>query len=176
VSVAAIDLFQQRYSCRSFSTEPVPRETVRTLLEAACWAPNAGNMQPWRFIVVEDTARRRALAAAALNQGFIAEAPVVIVVCAVPEESARTYGQRGRELYCLQDTAAATENLLLAATALGLGSCWVGAFSEQLVSRVLGIDQHSMRPVALVPVGHAAQGPGSRSRLPLDHVVRWDGS
>jgi nitroreductase len=123
-------------------------------------------------VVVQDTGLRQALAAAALDQRFLAEAPIVIVVCAVAEESATIYGQRGRELYCLQDTAAATENLLLAATAIGLGCCWVGAFSETEVAGALDLSS-DLRPVALVPIGHFRQAPEHSPRRPLTQVVLW---
>jgi nitroreductase len=165
-------VFSRRFSCRSFTPEPVDRNTVRDLLEAAILAPSGGNAQPWRFLVVRDPERRRALAAAALGQLFVAAAAAVVVVCALPELSARIYGRRGRELYCLQDTAAATENLLLAAAARGLGACWVGAFHEDRVQRVLGIPE-DWRPVALVPLGHPAEAQPPRSRLSVNEVVLW---
>lgn len=165
-------LFRQRFSCRRYRPDPVPRETIEAMLEAAVWAPNGGNLQPWRFVVVLSPGRRRALANAAYGQSFVAAAPVVIVVCAVPEESARHYGQRGRDLYCLQDTAAATENLLLAATELGLGACWVGAFDERAAARVLELPD-GWRPVAMVPVGFPAEEAGRRSRRPLAEVTAW---
>ena len=164
--------FRQRFSCREFLPDPVPREFIEAMLEAAVWAPNGGNLQPWRFVVVLSPAHRRALAHAAYGQSFVAAAPAVIVICAVPEESARHYGQRGRELYCLQDTAAATENLLLAATQLGLGSCWVGAFDERAVARGLDLPD-GWRPVAMIPVGFPAEEAGRRSRRPLAEVTVW---
>jgi len=166
------DLFRRRFSCRSFTSDPVDRATTETLLDAARWAPTGGNLQPWRFVVVTAAGRRRELAAAALGQVFIAQAPVVIVVCAVPEESARHYGDRGRNLYAVQDTAAATENLLLAAARAGLGACWVGAFDEDSVRRVLALDT-GWWPVAIIPVGHPAEAPGRRSRRSLGEVVVW---
>ena len=165
------ELFTRRFSCRSFTPEPVPAEALDALLEAARWAPSAGNLQPWRFLVVHAEAIRRQLAAAARDQAFVAEAPVTIVVCAVADESAPRYGARGRTLYCLQDTAAAVENLLLAATAHGLGSCWVGAFDEQAVCRALALDP-AWRPVAMVPLGRPAEPPTERRRRPVDEVVR----
>ncbi len=166
------DLFTARYSCRRFRPDPVPRPLLEQLLEAAHWAPSAGGLEPWRFVVVTGTAPRRELAEAALHQAFVAEAPVVVVVCAVPEESARIYGERGRHVYCLQDTAAATQNLLLAATAAGLGSCWVGAFDEGKVRRILELPP-TWWPVALIPLGFPAEGPRRRRRRPLPEVVVW---
>jgi len=164
--------FCRRFSCRSYRPDPVPRELLEELLDGARWAPNAGNLQPWRFVVVLDQAFRRTLARAALNQRFLATAPAVIVVCAVPEESARVYGSRGRELYCFQDTAAATENLMIAATDVGLATCWVGAFDEAAVARDLDLDA-GWRPVALVPVGYPAENPGRRSRRSVASITRW---
>lgn len=166
------DVLTGRFSCRSFEAAPVPRERIVELLEAMQGAPSAGNLQPWRFVVVTGAAHRRALADAAFGQEFVAAAPVTVVVCAVPGESARTYGARGRDLYCLQDTAAATENLLLAATAAGLGGCWVGAFDEASVHRALGLEP-GWRPVAIVPLGVPAEAPSRRSRRRLEDVTRW---
>ena len=168
----AASLFFRRFSCRRFGREPVSDEALAYLLEAARWAPSAGNLQPWRFVVVREAAVRAALASAAARQRFVGEAPVLVVVCAVPAESARGYGERGASLYCLQDTAAAVENLLLAATELGLGSCWVGAFDERRVASVLGLEE-GVRPVALVPIGTPAEEAPPRSRRPWRETVRF---
>jgi nitroreductase len=165
-------LFERRFSCRSFDATPLDRETVEAVLEAARWAPNGGNLQPWRFVVVLDSIRRIALAGAAYGQDFLAQAPVVITVCAVPDESATKYGPRGRELYCLQDTAAAAQNILLAATDRGLGSCWVGAFDEAAVARVLE-SPRNWRPVALIALGQPAETEPQRTRRSLSEITQW---
>jgi nitroreductase len=162
-------IFRRRYSCRSFAATPLSHTELEHILEAALWAPSAGNLQPWRFIVVTSGELKGRLARAA-HQEFVAEAPVVIVVCAVPGESARRYGERGRSLYCLQDTAAATENILLAAAELGLGSCWVGAFEEPAAAAALALPA-AWRPVAVVPVGHPLGRPAARERRPRQEVV-----
>jgi nitroreductase len=162
-------VLRRRYSCRRFAATPLSQAEIEKLLEAAIWAPSAGNLQPWRFIVVTSDELKQALARAA-DQDFVADAPLVIAVCAVPGESARRYGERGRSLYSLQDTAAATQNILLAAAELGLGSCWVGAFEEPGVARALGLPP-AWRPVALVPVGHPLEGPTPRQRRPLQEVA-----
>jgi nitroreductase len=148
---------EMRRSIRSFEADmEVPEEMVEEILRCGCQAPSAGNVQPWRFIVVRDAELKKALAAAAQGQDFITEAPVVIVVCADLASHSLSYGQRGVELYSIQDTAAATQNMLLAATALGLGACWVGAFREEDAARALRLVK-DMRPLALIPVGYAAQ-------------------
>jgi nitroreductase len=166
------NLFTRRFSCRSFETRPIDRTTLEAVLDAARWAPSGGNLQPWRFVVVLDADRRRALADAAFGQTFLAQSPVVITVCAVPDESASRYGTRGRELYCLQDTAAAAQNILLAATGLGLGSCWVGAFDEAAVARELDLPT-AWRPVALIAIGWPAATEPRRSRRSPDEIIRW---
>jgi len=142
----------ERHSVRDFLRKPVEPEDVEILMEALRWAPSAGNMQPWFFYVVTNAEVKAGLAAAAYGQEFVAEAALVFVVCAEPERSAATYGSRGRELYCYQDTAAAVENLLVVANMLGYGACWVGAFNEKAARKVLDIPKE-LRPVAIVPVG-----------------------
>lgn len=156
-------VLENRYSVRNFDPAvDVPPETVERILEAAIRAPSAGNRQSWHFYVVRDLESRQGLAAAAYGQGFVAQAPLAIVVCADAEQSAERYGQRGRELYCLQDTAAAIEHILLAAVALELGSCWVGAFDEDRATRALNLPRQH-RPVAILPIGKPAGVPTTRT-------------
>jgi nitroreductase len=166
-------VIEERHSVRDFdAVHDVQPEMVQRILEAAIRAPSAGNCQPWHFVVVRGEQTRGLLAEAAYEQWFIAEAPVVIVVCADPARSAWRYGSRGVQLYCLQDSAAATEHILLAATALGLGACWVGAFDERAASKALGLPA-SLRPVAIVPIGYPTAHPHQTSRRSLNEVVTF---
>ncbi len=160
-----------RRSIRAFTQEEISDDEIEKILDAARWAPSAGNIQPWIFVVVRNPETKRRLSEAALNQFFINEAPVVIVVCADQERSGMGYGSRGINLYCIQDTAAATQNILLAAHALGLGACWVGAFNEEEVRHILRVPR-GVRPVAIVPIGHPAEKPGIVFKRPLSEVVR----
>jgi nitroreductase len=164
---------KQRRSVRAYTREDVSEEEVKKLIDAARWAPSAGNIQPWRFVIVRGAEVKRKLAEAALNQTFIEEAPVVIVVCADEARSSQGYGNRGATLYCIQDTAVATQNILLAAYALGLGTCWVGAFREELVKKTLNAPMN-MRPVAIIPIGHAAERPRAPSRRSLEEIVHHE--
>ena len=171
-----MDVFETikgRRSIRAYRDIEVPQEIVEKLIEAARWAPSAGNIQPWEFIIVRNPETKRRLAEAALGQSFIEEAPVVIVVCADEERSARGYGTRGRTLYCIQDTAAAIQNIHLAACALGLGTCWVGAFKEDEARKILNIPG-GVRPVAIIPVGYPAESPSPRSRRPLKEIIHYE--
>ena len=171
-----MDVFEAiktRRSIRAFTEEEVSDEEIEKILDAARWAPSAGNIQPWIFVIVRDPKRKRRLSEAALNQLFIEEAPVVIVVCADQERSGRVYGRRGSDLYCIQDTAAAIQNLLLAARALGLGACWVGAFNEDAVRHVLNIPA-GVRPVAIIPMGRPAVKPRAVFKRSLNEIVRYE--
>jgi len=171
-----MDVFEAiktRRSIRAFTRRDVSKDDVRKLLDAASWAPSAGNIQPWEFIVVRDPEIKKGLSIAALDQTFIEEAPVVIVVCANLTLSANGYGVRGVSLYCLQDTAAAIQNMLLTACALGLATCWVGAFHEEEARRVLNIPD-GVRPVAIIPVGYAAETPRARWKRPVREIVHYE--
>ena len=170
------EVLEERYSVRAFDPDAeVSPQVVERLLQAAIRAPSAGNRQPWHFYVVRDVAVRQGLAAAAYGQDFVARAPVVIVVCADAEQSAGRYGDRGRELYCLQDTAAAAEHILLAAVALGLGGCWVGAFDEGQAVHILELPVRH-RPVAILHIGKPAGGsPRRTSRQALQAVASYVG-
>ncbi len=171
-----MDVFEaikNRRSVRAFTNDPVSNEDVDKLIDAARWAPSAGNIQPWEFIVVRNPTVKKGLSKAALNQTFIEEAPVVIVVCANMWRSSQGYGSRGVHLYCLQDTAAATENMLLSAHAMGLAACWVGAFQEEEARKVLNIPT-GVRPVAIIPVGYSAERPAAHPRSPLTEIVHHE--
>lgn len=171
-----MDIFEtiaKRRSIRQFTGAPVNDDAIKKILEAGIAAPSAGNCQPWRFVVVRDKELKKKLAFEAGHQRFIDEASVAIVVCADLDVAEKGYGERGRETYALQDTAAAIENMLLAATALGLGSCWVGAFNETVAAEILGLS-NSTRALAILPIGVAA-GPVTRVplRMKIEDVVTF---
>jgi len=169
-----LEIIKTRRSTRRFREEDVSEEDLMKILEAAIWAPSAGNRQPWEFIIVKDKHLKEKIAEAAYNQKWMTTAPVIIVICADEMRSASRYGERGRSLYCIQDTAAATQNILLAAHALNYGTCWVGAFDENRVKEILGIPRN-VRPVALIPIGRADEHPKPPSRIPLERLIHRDG-
>jgi nitroreductase len=127
-------------------------------------------VQPWEFVVASTQDTKQALSDAAFGQKDLEEAPVVIVVCADEKRAAESYGIRGRTLYCLQDTAAAIQNILLTACALGLGSCWIGAFEEAEIRKVINAPK-DVRPVALIPVGYPNEAPRARSRRSISEIM-----
>ncbi len=167
------EAIEKRRSIRAFKSQDVAAETVMKLVNAARQAPSAGNIQPWHFIVVTKPEIKRELSKAALDQEFVENAPVVIVVCADGLQSSRRYGERGKTLYCIQDTAAAIQNLHLAACSVGLGSCWVGSFDEEKVRAALHVPA-GVRPVALVPIGYASEEPQARRRKPLSEILHYE--
>lgn len=167
-----LDAIKTRRSIRKYRRQAIPREIQEKILEAGRWAPSAGNQQAREFILVERRDIRERLAAAAYGQGFIAEAPLVIVVCASKARSGSRYGARGEGLYALQDAAASTQNMLLAVHALGLGSCWVGAFDEEEVCRVLNLPE-GVYPTALLPVGFPGENPRPPGRRSEVRREKW---
>jgi nitroreductase len=140
------EAIQKRKSIRAYETTPVPEETVKKILEAARLAPSAINFQPWHFIVVTGSERRKDLSKGVFAK-FLAEAPVVIVACGDRKASPK---------WCSIDVAIAVENMVLAATAEGLGTCWVGSFDQNQVKALLKIPEN-LKVVALLAVGYASE-------------------
>ncbi|RLI84243.1 MAG: nitroreductase family protein [Archaeoglobales archaeon] len=169
---SCLDAIFTRVSIRRFKPDPISEDVIKLILEAGNSAPSAGNLQARDFIVIRDRDTKLRLAKASLRQMFIAEAPIVIVVCANYPRSMRIYGERGR-LYAEQDATAAIENILLAVHMLGLGGVWVGAFDENEVSKILEIPPHA-RPMAIIPIGHPAEKPERRPRYPIDYLTHWE--
>ena len=168
-----MDFFEatdKRRSVRAFRAAPVEEAKLQQVLAAANQAPSAGNLQAYEIYLVRRPEQRRELARAALSQEFIAQASLALVFCAHPARSQPRYRERGASLYAVQDATIACTFAMLAATALGLGSVWVGAFDEAGVRRVIGV-KDDLRPVAILPLGYAAERPETRSRRALDEMV-----
>ncbi len=162
------EAIRNRRSVRAYLDKPVEEEKIVKILDAARWAPSAGNLQSVEYVVVKDSERKEKLASAAWGQGFVREAPVDIVVCCNFRKISH-YGERGKELYAVQESGACIQNLMLTAYSLGLGTCWVGAFDEEEVRRVLRIPDH-VRPVAIITVGYPSETPKSGRRELKDIV------
>jgi nitroreductase len=165
------DVIANRRSVRAYQPKPVEPEALARILEAANRAPSAGNLQAYEIVVVREAAARARLARAALGQDFVAEAPLALVFCADAWRSAAKYGDRGRSLYGIQDATIAATHALLAATALGLGSVWVGAFDDRAVAEVIGAPDHA-RPVAILSIGYPGESPRPTGRRDLKDLVR----
>lgn len=166
-----LEALKTRRSVRSFAAEPVPREHLMEMIDAGRLAASAGNCQPWEFLVIDDRETIKKLKSAAFDQPHFDTAPAVIVVCAEPSRSSQ-YGERGMNYYCFLDCAAATQNILLAAHALGYGACWMGGFKEKEVRRVLNIPEQ-YRVVALVPVGKPYGEQWKAPKRDLSEILHW---
>ena len=165
---------KSRRSCRSYLQQPVEFDKITAILEAGHYAPSAGNLQDWKFILITDKGLRSAIADHCMEQFWMAEAPVHIIVCSNEERTEMRYGLRGKRLYSIQSNAAAIENMLLAAHALGLGACWVGAFDEDYLTRTLDIPE-TARPQAIITVGYANEKPEKKNLTALDSIVYFNG-
>ena len=169
-----LDVIKHRRSVRDFTDRKIPESAIDVLVEALQWAPSAGNLQSRKFYFIFNEDIRNKLAQTGFKQdfvSFIARAPLVIVACADLRITSR-YGDRGTHLYCIQDTAASVQNLLLAAYELGLGTCWVGAFKEEKVKEILDLPDN-LRPFVLVPVGYPARTPKAPDRVPRTDAVEF---
>jgi nitroreductase len=164
-----IDAIKQRESVRSYKNMPVEDKKLQLLLEAARLAPSASNRQEWRFVVVTDQEARQKLVVAASNQGFVAEAPVVIAACAETDNHVMKCGQLCYPI----DVAIAIDHITLKAVEEGLGTCWIGAFDEKAVKAILKIPQ-DIRVVSLLTVGYPKTLHSKKTRNKLDEIVRYE--
>ena len=169
-----IELAKSRRSIRRFKEQDVGKGQLKQLIDAAQAAPSAGNCQPWYFYVVKNKRIQAELTASAYAQGFISAAPACIIICTDSKRNEARYAERGRDLYCIQDTAAAVQNILLCAKDMGLGTCWVGAFDEAEAARILSLPEN-LRPVAIIPVGYPDEDFRPQSRRPADEIVSFIG-
>jgi len=169
------EVIRTRRSVRAYKPDPIPEDVLRRVLEAARIAPSGSNRQPWRFIIVRDEDTKRRLVPACHNQSWIADAPVVIVACA-RELSYNRGGYMGK-LSGVMDATIAFTHLILAARAEGLGTCWIGAFENDEVKKVLGVPS-GWNVVALTPMGYPAEGEAAFrepfGRKPLSEIVSTD--
>ena len=154
-----LEAIKTRKSVRAYDSRSIPNEILLRILEAGRLAPSAGNIQPWHFVVVSDVEKRKRLAQTRYAR-FLAESPVVIVGCGDQKASPRWY---------VVDVTIALENMVLTATNEGLGTCWIGSFSEDEIREMLKIPEN-FRVVALLAVGY------SRKKLDLAgkllHLIR----
>jgi len=163
-----MDLFEvveKRRSIRKFKPSPIAQQDLKKILEAGRLAPSGGNRQPWYFIVVRDLETKKALSIAANNQTFIADADTVIVALGDPGIMPKSNISSTRTPY-KQDPMIAIEHMVLAATALGYGTCWIGAFKEDEVKEILKIPE-KLAVIALLPIGFPDESPPARSRKAL---------
>jgi nitroreductase len=161
-------LIESRYSVRAYSPQPVDEQTLQRVLHAAQLAPTAANRQPFRLIVLE-THGHEAVLRRLYHREWFSQAPLVIGICSVPGEA---WVRRDGRNYAEVDASIVMDHVILAATALGLGTCWVGAFDPDAARTLLDIpDDHE--PIAFTPLGYPADTPEPKTRRPLADLVRY---
>ena len=186
MSLDVFDAIRTRRSIRRFSDKPLEEEKLRSLLEAAAQAPSWANLQCWRFVVVRDCGTKEKISELSYVESFfsplgyrtnpakkgLAEAPVIIVACADPAQSGLMWGQS----YYLTDIGIASQNLMLAARGLGLGTVFVGVFDEQKLRELLNIPTE-IRVVGLFPIGYPLEekttGPSRKALNEIAFDGRW---
>ncbi len=168
--MSVMDAIKTRKSVRSFLDQSVEDEKLRTILEAGRLAPSASNRQEWRYVIVRDRETRKKLAEAANWQTFVGEAPVVIVACAETDNHVMDCGQLCYPI----DVAISLDHMTLVAAELGLGTCWIGAFNEEKVKKILDIPEE-VRVIELMPLGYPVDPtPKIKNRLPLNMIVKYE--
>lgn len=169
--MSILNVIKQRRSVRRYKADPIPDDVLRRVLEAARFSPSGKNLQPWKFILVQDESLKQSLVDASVRQSFIAEAPVVVVACGFPD---RCYSRMGNYMKSWAvDVAIAFEHMVLQAQEEGLGTCWIGAFEEKDVKSLLNVPD-GVRVLALTPLGYPDENPVSRGRKSLEDIVSYD--
>lgn len=167
-----LEAIKARRSIRRFKDRLVEKEKILEILEAARLAPSAGNLQPLRMVVVNEKKLIEAISTFTYEQVWISEAPIALVICASIEQTKRFYAEKGLE-FVLQDCSAAIQNILLTATSLGLGACWVGAFIENKIKQLLSIPDE-VKVIAIVPIGYADEKPEMPPKIDLNSITYFN--
>ena len=153
-----MECIHTRRSIRKYQDIPIEFEKVGRVVEAGFQAPTAGNIQDYRFVIIENKGKRAQIAEACLQQYWMEVAPVHVIICVDIKRSKQFYGIRGERLYSVQHAAAAAQNMLLAAHHYGLGACWVGAFDEEAMKSICGVPEYA-RPEVILTLGYADEIP-----------------
>jgi len=169
--MSVLDIIKKRTSIRKYKGDPIPEDLLLRVLEAVRLAPSAKNLQPWKFIIVKDKDLKEKLAEAASDQYFIAQAPIIVVGCGLPDDC---YARMGRYMKSWPvDVTIALEHLILEAQEEGLGTCWIGAFDEEKVKSILNIPGN-VKVLAMTPLGYPNEEPSFRGRKTLDEIISYD--
>jgi len=166
-------VLKKRRMVRSFKGIQVDDTQIAKLLKNAHRAPSAGFLQQQEFVVIKNKVTKVKLAEAAVGQDFIAQAPVVIVVCSNTDRVMKRYGDRGVNFYSIIDGAFASMLILLTVVNEGLAACFVGAFKDNEVSKILKLPKN-VKPIGIIPVGYANEPPEKFERISLEEIVHYE--
>ncbi len=165
-----LDLVKNRYSVRGYKSDEVEEDKLNSVLEAARLAPTAANKQSFQLIVIETRGREEELNRIYPAEWFV-EAPIIICACALPDEG---WVRKDGKNYSEVDTTIAFDHLILAATSLGLGTCWIAAFNLDAAREILNIPENVL-PLLFTPLGYPAAEPRGTDRKNMDELVRYEG-
>jgi nitroreductase len=166
-------VLKKRRMVRSFSEKQVDDAQIARLLRNAHRTPSAGFLQQQEYIVIKNKETKQKLAEAAVGQDFITQAPVVVVVCSNTDRVVKRYGDRGVNFYSIIDGAFASMLILLTVVNEGLAACFVGAFKDNEVSKILKLPKH-VKPIGIIAVGHANEPPEKFERMSLEDSVHYE--
>lgn len=162
-----------RRSIHKFKEDAVEWGKIVEILHAGRLAPNAGNVQNWKFVVVQDATQRRKISDCCEGQEWLSLAPVHIVILAEPEKEERMYGERGKYFYTTQNCAAAAMSMILSAHALGLGTCWISGFDDDKLRSVLVLPENTF-PHIIIALGYPAEIPQMPPKARIEHVTYFE--
>jgi len=173
-----IEVIRTRRSTRKFLDKEIPWEALTTIVDSGRYAPSSGNLQSWKFVLVRDKIKKQNIANACFEQYWISDAYALVVICAMNDKQKEFYEERGKELYAIQNCAAAAENIIIAAGSLGIGSCWIGAFDEQKIKQILEINEPDVQPQIILALGYEKEPEKSQTKFTPDQSIyleKWRG-
>ena len=166
-----LDAIETRRSIKSFRSKKVSWSDILEAIDAASKAPFAGNINNLKFIIIEDQETKNKIGKHT-QQFWLTDAQFIIIVCSDESQLINQYNERGK-IYSRQHAGAAIENFLLRITDIGLSSCWIGAFSDELIKQVLKIPEH-INIEAILPVGYAMKKVKMPKKAVLENLMYWE--
>lgn len=166
-------VIQKRKAIRKFLPgKSIPKEDVQKILETINLAPSAKNLQSYKVFVAKDKQSIKKISFICYNQkeDFIRNAALILVFCIDPKKAEEDFGERGRQLYTVQDASIAATFSILTATALGYGSCWIGNFREEEMKEFL---KTNLKPVSVIVIGYPDEDPPQKPRKPLKELAKF---
>lgn len=167
------EALKKRRSIRHYLDIPVEKDKWTEIIEAGNCAPSSGNIRNWKIVIVQENDTKEKISDMCHNQSWIANAPIIFVLCADNKIANQYYGKRGEMLYSIQNLSAMCQNMMLKAVDLGLGTCWISAFDEERIKVLLGIPGH-VRPQAILTIGYPNERAPEPPRTDLHDFCFFD--
>lgn len=164
---------RKRKMIRKYLPNMIPDSIINKILKNASKVPSAGHTQVQEFIIVRDPAIKKKLRQASVNQKYVEDAPVLIVVCSNTSRSVGRYGQRGRDFYSIIDGAFASMIILLSAVNEEISAAFVGAFEDDKISRILELPEY-VKPIGIITLGYPDESPAKLNRIENEQLLHYD--